>query len=376
MNLWLSAGKDSRIVLAYAIKNNLNFTALTSGYEESPEVQCASDMCSILHVSHIKKLTLKDNTPNNRNYIDELAYHAGRHDSSLAPTAGHNKPITGNTNKAIIGGFGGELYRKGENPFHRTHKFETIEDAMKHWENYHVKRDVLNVMNKQILNAHKIKLANWAREQYEKNIPLKALPELFWIKYRYPYHHGIAMNGYGFDTRLDPLYQKEIINIHLQDEYENGMYGRTNFELLVRANKFLVEFPYVNDTWHPQLLPKIQEYSNTREQINMNFQKYQNKMYQDKILRPQTWNLLQNCRQELKTLFATNSELYEIVDRNKIERLLERETINEMSEINQFLSIISLQLTLTGQVRRSKDVNVEHRKSKITTNTFALLPSS
>ena len=47
-----------------------------------------------------------------------------------------------------------------------------------------------------------------------------------------------------------------------------------------------------------------------------------------------------------------------------------------MSEINQFLSIISLQLTLTGQIRRSQDVNVEHRKSKITTNTFALLPSS
>ena len=355
VELWVSGGKDSRVVLAYAAKANLNCTALTSGYSSSPEPSCAAEICKHFNIPHTIRIT-QPSQFNKQDFLTFLQYQIIRHELTLTPTAGQGKSLTGRTNPVRMGGFGGELYRKSENPYFRTHQLTSIQHTKQIFQNYHIPQDPLKLILPSIISNNNQLISSWVDNH--SNLPLKVLPELFWTKYRYPYHHGQLSSASAFELRLSPLFNQDIVNIHLQAPYSYGMDQRTHYELLSRIDNFITTFPFVSDTFPIHLNPSLPQ------------KPYEQHISPQTTTRPQAWNFLQEANQELIDLFTPKSSyIYNIISYQAIHQLLKsKPQITTLAHLNQLYIIIAYQIFFSNLHKFPKDINLDTPQTTINSN--------
>jgi hypothetical protein len=256
LNLLLSGGKDSRVCLALAKAAGLRdrVTTVTRGIATSPEVECAAAVAEAAGFAHKRAGPLAGaESPSPRAFDAEAAWrrlrqHTYRYEGIVSLWAGLNDRLRRTT--LNIEGFGGEIYRRGGNDNDFRHRDVTSADDIA---SILIRRgDPLRLLRPAEVAFQDWWLRDWASGT-AKGVHCNALPEKFFVDYRFGHWNGPMQQGKAVHITVAPILSRAAARGALRLSPTARSNDRLHFEIMRRTAPELLRIPFMKDTWAPEI---------------------------------------------------------------------------------------------------------------------------
>lgn len=355
LSMSVTGGKDSRMILALAVKSGLTDVIdefFTSGDKDSPEVEVAKHICKKLDLKHNSKKADKRPPFDLYKAWNNLRFHPFRHEGSICPWDGNS--AASNKSTIELNGMVGELYKKFVKS-HETLQIETLNQAIDIFKNYQQRNDPLSLQHDDITSHQHHSMEQTVRSLHAAGVALNDLQDIIYINNRLPMWSGqMAANTFE-RIRIFPLANFNAARIAYSGGHELRQTARIHMEVMKRACPELVEMPFLDTKWDKRIHPyldglKAAPPHPTRKPAN------------SKNLTSWQWSFMDEGWDSIRDflLSSPNSALFDIVDRRKLETVLvSRENIRQVIDAKEILSLINIQMLLTGQYRRDWDGDCE-----------------
>ena len=254
MNLGLTGGKDSRLVLALAsaagMSNQLRI--FTTGLPSWGDPMIAADVCRTLGVPHelVTPRQVGGQVPTKP--WSDLRVHVSRYEGLVSPWDGPGpRVIRGSSVK--LEGFGGELFR-GSHAAQFRKRLPTSVDGMQHaFIDYHQPFDPAGALRPEV--SHE--LMNWLFEwvsHTSKFVRLDTLPEKFYVDYRLGHWNGPLGQNVPGQVRISPLVDANCAANLLRLRPDARGMERFHYEVMRRTAPEILHIPFYNDAWDERLV--------------------------------------------------------------------------------------------------------------------------
>ena len=275
--------------------------------------------------------------------MKKLEHHAFRFEGSICSWDGGGGSPASST-QLELNGMVGALYSRN---LKRDLKGELagVEDAYAMFNNYLQQTDPLGVMAEEFYNYQHHAMRSTVNEMLERGVAINDITDVMHAENRLPWWAGLmASNTFG-RTRLFPLANFSALRKAYQAGHVQRQMGRFHFEILRRLRPDLAKMPFLNDRWDERL-----EIYGSKDFTTKPFKTKAAVSSQN--LFPWQWQFIESDWEVIGEFLTAypQSGLFDIVDRTSLEKILsDRKFIRRTIDLKELLSLITLQITLTGK---------------------------
>jgi hypothetical protein len=333
-HLELTGGKDSRLILAVALRAGLadSFTCVTYGPEGLPDMQLArsvAEHCGLVHEDvSTTRFAGSLSFPLVERYLRHVHRTCGTSDLGHANEPPSNDALS-------VSGMLGEVYRTVNDQDAASPPQSWTEAA----ERFQSDRRLgsLRLVRPQIASA----LVEQSVEQYLKPRADVRGPEAlrlaFFLRCRLPRWQSPLVDLH--EHRVLPLYSPTAIRGSFRMGHEARAHDRVHRSLIERASPALAELPLVNEYWRYEGAPHTEPVRGAH-----NFQR---------LVRPGVHDKRRRVLLELLEANAANP-LFELVDPTGMRNVIERPEAHRPREHVQVMGAMAALIWLGGMERRRR----------------------
>ena len=254
INLGLTGGKDSRLVLALASAAGMSsqLRIFTTGIPSWGDPMIAAEVCRTLGVPHELREPKQVGGQVPTKPWSHLLAHVSRYEGLVSPWDGVGpQVIRGSSVK--FDGFGGELFRGSHAAQFKRHLPRTV-DGMQHaFIDYHQRFDPAGVLRSEVAYELMSWLFEWV-SQTSKYVRLDTLPEKFYVDYRLGHWNGPLAQNVPGQVRISPLLDANCAAKILRLTPDARRVERFHYEVMRRTAPEILHIPFYNDAWSGRLV--------------------------------------------------------------------------------------------------------------------------
>ena len=332
-SLSLTGGKDSRVMVALgSVIDKDNLHTFTFGPKDSPEIECAAMVASMLKIKHTAKI--HKNLVSKQDFLNtwtQLFFHAWRFEGSICPWDGCRTRITGIKNE--ITGFAGECWR---GPGGHTKQFKNLKKLDKssiqeNFYNYQQTFDPLGVLRNEFRLEEYNYFCTWLSSNIS-SIRFDLLPEKFFIENRLANWNGPMAQNVTGNVKYYVFLSRKIAKLYYRLSPLKRSYELLHFHVIRKICPELISIPFLNDTWNINL--------DGYKGMNISKKPF---VPQDKSVKTQSWQsdfIDNNCREIIDFLRNAKSktDIDCIFDVEKVCQFLKN---NKPMNVVQYKTILS-----------------------------------
>lgn len=372
LRLGLTGGKDSRLCLALALAAGLRdeIQTFTTGTFDSPEVEVGAAVAKVAGVANER---IGPPIPDPDEPVDDddaddaapppppvvvdpgpiwhkLAEDAYRYEGMICAWSGLQNPTR--PPARTIKGFGGEFFRRGNAKQFRDGKVATVDELAEMFVNYHQRHDPLGVLLPDVAEYQRNWLREWVHMSAEE-IRLDLLPERFYIDHRLGHWSGPLLQSSPLRLSINPLLSQLAVAKNNELSVSARSAERFHFEVMRHAAPELVTFPFLHDTWAPEIVAGSPLPLAT-EPFELTLHPRRARSWGNP-----GWNLLDSQQLEIEKLFHQamhKTEMDQICDMGKLKRIAKRAgQLEKSAAIKELFSCIGTSITLLGRSEQIVD---------------------
>jgi hypothetical protein len=367
LRLGISGGKDSRLCLALAKAAGLDdrITTYTSGGPDKPEVRVAREVAIAAGFVHDDKSRPEAQPQPAKRPVGGIWQRLQQNITRYEAVVGAWSALQNPTDPPFVNikGWGGELYRRGnEKDFRKTRSLR-IDELQASFVKSHRGMDLLGIMRPERAAQHAAWLSDWVARNAE-HVRSDLLPEKFYVDFRLGHWSGPNLQCAPRRVNINPL----ALRLGAMKNFELSQRARTaerfHFEVMRRAAPELVALPFFVDVWSrdivagsPIALPTVSYAGRALARARRPLGAAR------RTLAPWTlgrrtnlnrgWTLLAKERKAIQDLFeaaARETDMGAVYDLDRLRNLVRGDrTIGGRSASDQMVNAIGVALTLLGR---------------------------
>ena len=260
INLALTGGKDSRLVLALAYAAGVvdRLRIITRGLPSWGDSVVAAEVCRRTGAKH--ELLVPGTVGGMiaaRPWSDVQA-HVSRFEGMVSPwdspgtTAPRSRSVT-------FEGIGGELYRGSHAGQFKRVLPTTVASMQEAFIDYHQPFDPAGVVRPALATQMREWLFRWVADT-ARRVRLDTLPEKFYVDYRLGHWNGPLFQNVPAKARVSPLLELVCAREFLKSASLARRAERFHYEIMRRAAPKVVDVPFYRDQWHEELMSATRRY--------------------------------------------------------------------------------------------------------------------
>jgi hypothetical protein len=244
-----------------------------------------------------------------------------------------------------VKGFGGEFYRRGNA---RQQGAVTTDRAAltEQFLTFQQKHDALKVLRPDEVDHQREWFRAWI-DQTAEQVRFDLLPEKLYVDFRLTHWTGILTQATPLIVKVNPLLSPLATRKNMELSSEARSAERFHFEVMRRAAPHLVAVPFLDQTWHPDILAEHPDLPRDPYPVTV----------KPRVARNWSnpgWSLLGNEQRAIEKLFHAalhKTALDEVCDVRRLKRLARRsETISGGASVKEMFSCIGVSLALLGRI--------------------------
>jgi hypothetical protein len=253
LRLGISGGKDSRLCLALAKAADFEdrITTYTSGGPDQPEVRLAREVATAIGFAHDDKSRQAaqagaEAAQRPVGVWRRLQQNITRYEGVLGAGSALQNPT--DPPFVNIKGWGGELYRRGNEKGFRKPRSLSIEELQALFVKIHREMDLLGVMIPERATQQAAWLEDWVARNAE-HVRIDLLPEKFYVDFRLGHWSGPNLQCAPARVNINPLAHPFAATKNFELSQRARTAERFHFEVMRRAAPELVALPFYEDVW-------------------------------------------------------------------------------------------------------------------------------
>ncbi|MBN2493227.1 MAG: methyltransferase domain-containing protein [Deltaproteobacteria bacterium] len=359
MTMDLTGGMDSRLVLALARRSGLldriDHVQTYGPSGDAPEIQVARKLADAVGARFQAQIHHPSEFDLVRTW-ERLRYHVFRYEGAICPIDGLLNPAR--HSRLNLSGSGGEIVRKHIKK-HRLTNPKSLKEAMDLFQDYQQVMDPLKVQRDSVTESQRAFLRQQIAQKYEEGAALNDIVNLLYVENRMALWAGILLNNISGSIRIYPLVNFKATRLAFLSDSRQRQIDRIHFEAMRRLEPGLVEIPFMNTTWSSALAPYMK-----RAGLRAPDRPFQTTVpFSIESSLPWSAQFLEQAWPQIFDLFfeIPDSGLFEIVSPRDLKRLRGQlsQVVQSVVKIKQVLSLIEMQLLLTGDMIMQYDGDPE-----------------
>ncbi|MCY9434010.1 asparagine synthase-related protein [Bacillus haynesii] len=314
----LTGGKDSRLVVAAMNRLGLDLEATTNGFEDTPDVVIAKQISDSLGIPHHKKLpSYKQNIMNVDLYTRAVNVIKNTEGMIFSYENINGLKDGFDTDKIILGGQGGELFRGG---YAKNANITSKESLQNYLLSNFFKYE--NIITEEASLRYKEFLFNFI-DKHQTHLNYHDILNSFYLSYRCGRWSATSRSAYAMGMKnYPPLFEARLVKKAqmLKTQYCRDEY--LIYNILMRIAPELVNIPFAEDRWY---FEKHHPYSK-RDLTKWISRK---PIYATTKRSGFNWrtNVLSNHKKQFQEIIFSNesSPLFDIVNKNELKKLFNKE---------------------------------------------------
>ena len=259
VNLALTGGKDSRLVLALALAAGVvdRLRIFTRGMPSWGDSIVAAEVCRSIGAEHVLEIpkTVVDGQVRTKPWSD-IQVHVSRYEGMVCPWDGPGTS-TFRGQSMMFEGIGGELYRGSGGHAKQFKRVlpTTVQTMQRAFVNYHQRFDPAGLLRPPVAKEMKNWLFDWVSDT-ARHVRLDALPEKFFVDYRMGHWNGPLNQSIPGRTRVSALLDVAGALEFLRLPPDVRPMEKFHYEVMRRTAPSLLKVPFYQDRWNRRLIPR------------------------------------------------------------------------------------------------------------------------
>ncbi len=362
--LGLSGGKDSRVMLAAALHENVanKILFITRGLPIHPDVIVAKEITAHFNLPHVLVPSAAGNPESMiRIFEKDMPVHMWYSEGMLNLFDLQSRTTCGDD--PMFNGLNGENLRSVYDLLdHAGVGTEMVTDGRTAIEFLERRApfDIADIVHKHMTEGHRKERINWVEAQIRGGVPAEDIPSLYRTMYQSVRRNcNISkVRGYWYHY-IDVLTGNKLFWLAFNIGGAERRNERIHFELIKRSSEWLADHHFAYQSWHSNLFRKGNP---PRGVVPKNSDEV-------KVIRNTDWRVRINTDREYRNKIQdyvlsndSNSVFWDIVDRNRLVKYLERSNHSHMSRFH-FYGALTIDMVLRNNSICEKMERVDRNKA-------------